>query len=106
MSTDTRTPAEIAYDATRDGSAYIKPELTDADDTLTCDEEIVIDHILQLPGGREIPIVPSRDQAERDERWTALLDRIEAMDEPAKSEAIGYTKGLLDGMLMHKKPAA
>jgi hypothetical protein len=84
----------------------VKAAREDEDDALTADEEIVIDQILRMPGGREIPIVRSRDQVERDARWDALLDRIEAMDEPEKSEFIGYTKGLLDGMLMHKEPAA
>lgn len=117
----TEAEKEAIYDAERDGSAYVKADVwapvldiicdptndgrahEDADeDTPISDDEVQIIRALYP----DIPIVRSRDAAHRQDRWNAILDRVADMDEPEKSEAIGYMEGLLDGMLMKREPAA
>lgn len=56
--------------------------------------------------GREIPITRSRDQAHREERFLNILETIEAMEEPAKSEALGYAMGVFDGLAAADRPVA
>jgi len=81
--------------------AWAEQEITAAqagdDDELTPDEATIISIILRR-AGHTIPIVRSRDAAHREERWQAILEKVAALDEPDKSEMIGYMSGLLDGM--------
>lgn len=50
-------------------------------------------------------ITCSHDQAHREERLLAILETIAAMDEPKKSEMIGYAIGVLDGMAAKRRAA-
>lgn len=52
--TDLRTPAEIAYDAQRDGSAYTKPT------PLSAREELILNLLIELlpPDAEELPAAP------------------------------------------------
>lgn len=52
--TDLRTPAEIAYDAQRDGSAYTKPT------PLSTGEELILKLLIELlpPDAEELPAAP------------------------------------------------
>jgi hypothetical protein len=53
---------------------------------------------ITLPDGRVFEVVRSRNAAHRQQRWEKVLLKIAALDEPAKSECIGYALGLLDGL--------
>jgi hypothetical protein len=45
-----------------------------------------------------VTITPSRDEAHRQERWTAILKTIAALPETEQREATELTRGLLVGL--------
>jgi hypothetical protein len=65
MTLDTRTPAEIRYDAERDGSLYVKPQPAgdDPDTIIAITEQLEAHHDQRMRRGR------STDAA-----WSAIID--------------------------------
>jgi hypothetical protein len=53
----------------------------------------------------DLPIVRSRDQAHREERWLSILEQVAEMDEDEQGELLGYMTGLLAGVRLGR-PAA
>lgn len=73
----------ITDDPTNDGRNHDAP--------LSADEERALDILLATT-----PIIPSRDQAHRQQRWEAILDQIADMDEAEQAEALRFTETLLE----------
>jgi hypothetical protein len=121
------------YDAERSGEIYTKPqppeipagersplfydlkawieshfEAEQADQIAiarACDQAIA-EHRAARPAQLQVERHETNEAAHREERFLAIMETIAAMDEPEKSEALGYARGVLDGMLLKQEPAA
>ena len=99
MSELTLAQQEAKYDAERSGAAWLKIQAITDDPTndgrdipLSADEARVIDILLNTP------VIPSRDEAHRQQRWNNILGHVATLDEAEQAEALAFMERLL-GML-------
>lgn len=110
------------YDAERSGAAYVRQPVEQPRSPLFNDLKTWIDQhvdadqveleiaqecdtaIAEVERGAiaaiypDIPIVRSRDQAHRQERWLNILEQIAQMDPDEVAELLGLVEGLIDSM--------
>jgi hypothetical protein len=96
---------EIKYDRlTKDFAVYVEGQLIGFAANYHAGE-VMADQFIFDELARNEPVIPSRDEAHREERWTAVLNDIAALPEPAQGQMIRFTIYTLERIIGQRSVA-
>lgn len=97
---------EIVYDRkTRDYAVYIDGELIGFAANYHAGEVMADRHIFDELARSE-PVIASRDEAHRQERWANVIDQIAALPEPEQGEMVRFTLYTLNRIIGQRTQVA